>query len=143
MEWQARNSWYFPQSPDFDPDLKEAADNYAAQIENHLFRINRPDIIGTKEFLNEISTYVQSIRQANTQGESMANRKQVSMRPVKGGVSPVRNVASHQATRRKEGPKLSSQEKEIANIFGIKESDYHKQKLKELSDPETKWRYGR
>jgi hypothetical protein len=60
IAWLRKNSWYNLLSPDFDPELRRITDEYAAQLEYHLCKRNRLDIIITKKFLNEIDKYVKS-----------------------------------------------------------------------------------
>lgn len=59
-EWIQRNTWFQPQSPDFDPEMHEEATLYARRIERRYKSEGREDEIGSVQYFTEIERHLQS-----------------------------------------------------------------------------------
>lgn len=59
-EWIQRNTWFQPQSPDFDPEMHEEATLYARRIERRYKSEGREDEIGSVAYFTEIERHLQS-----------------------------------------------------------------------------------
>lgn len=59
-EWIQRNTWFQPQSPDFDPEMHEEATLYARRIERRYRAEGRADDIGSVAYFTEIERHLQN-----------------------------------------------------------------------------------
>lgn len=57
-DWIAANSWFQPQSPDFDREMHEEATTYARKLERRFKAEGRADEIGSKKYFADIDKYV-------------------------------------------------------------------------------------
>lgn len=57
-EWMHKNSWANPDSPNFDQEMYEEADNYSIRLARKYKLEGRGDEIGTPEFFDEITDHV-------------------------------------------------------------------------------------
>lgn len=138
VDWLERNAWFNPHSHDFSPELAHAAREYSEKVENFLYRNGRPDLIMSEQYYDEIDSYIQQLHSQRGQG---MGKKQLNMRPVRGGSTPVRNTSSN-ASRSSEKHQLSREEREIARVMGIKDKDYLASKLSDKRDMPHRWRNG-
>lgn len=58
-EWVSTNTWFQPQSPDFDPEMHEEATMYARRIERRYRSEGREDEIGGVDYFTEIDRHMQ------------------------------------------------------------------------------------
>lgn len=58
--WIQENTWFQPQSPDFDPEMHEEATAYAQRLERKLRREGRADEIGGDDYFAEIDQFIQT-----------------------------------------------------------------------------------
>lgn len=56
--WIQSNSWFQPQSPDFDPEMHEEATGFAQTLERRLRRAGRADEIGGVEYFKKIDQHI-------------------------------------------------------------------------------------
>ena len=59
-EWIGRNSWFQPQSAEFDPEMHEEATLYARRIERRYRSEGRENEIGSVSYFTEIDRHMQS-----------------------------------------------------------------------------------
>lgn len=59
-EWMNKNSWANPKSFDFDQEMHDEADDYSLFLMNKYRRIGKENEIGSAQFFNEISDYIES-----------------------------------------------------------------------------------
>ncbi len=57
-DWIEKNTWFQPQSPDFDPELHEEATIYARRIERRYKAEGRADEIGSSAYFKEIDRHM-------------------------------------------------------------------------------------
>jgi hypothetical protein len=57
-DWIASNTWFQPQSPDFDREMHEEATTYARKLERRLKADGRAEEIGSKSYFADIDKYV-------------------------------------------------------------------------------------
>lgn len=57
-DWISNNTWFQPQSPDFDREMHEEATTYARKLERRLKAEGRADEIGGKNYFANIDKYV-------------------------------------------------------------------------------------
>lgn len=122
-KWLDENPWFVPQSEHYNPELVNAVSDYSEKVENYLYRAGRPDLIMSPEYFQEINNYVNHIQSSG--------RNQLSMKPSRAGVSPVRGGISQSQSREKH--KLSSDEIDWARRLGISEEAYSKEKLSPIN----------
>lgn len=59
-DWVGRNTWFQPQSPEFDPEMHEEATLYARRIERRYRSEGRENEIGSVAYFTEIDRHMQS-----------------------------------------------------------------------------------
>lgn len=57
-DWIAGNTWFQPQSPDFDREMHEEATTYARKLERRLKAEGRAEEIGGKSYFSNIDKYI-------------------------------------------------------------------------------------
>lgn len=57
-DWIASNTWFQPQSPDFDREMHEEATTYARKLERRFKAEGRSEEIGSKQYFADIDKYV-------------------------------------------------------------------------------------
>lgn len=59
-QWIQRNTWFQPQSPEFDPEMHEEATLYAKRIERRLRADGREDEIGSVDYFKQIDQHIRT-----------------------------------------------------------------------------------
>ena len=59
-QWIQRNTWFQPQSPEFDPEMHEEATLYAKRIERRLRADGREDEIGSADYFKQIDQHIRT-----------------------------------------------------------------------------------
>jgi len=59
-QWIQRNTWFQPQSPEFDPEMHEEATLYAKRIERRLRADGREDEIGSANYFKQIDQHIRT-----------------------------------------------------------------------------------
>jgi hypothetical protein len=59
-QWIQRNTWFQPQSPEFDPEMHEEATLYAKKIERRLRADGREDEIGSADYFRQIDQHIRT-----------------------------------------------------------------------------------
>jgi|SRR5215470_3192540 len=133
--WLQNNAWYFPQSKSYNPEMAEAVAAYSDKLENFLYRSGRPDLIMSEEYFQNIDEYVSSLNQNS-------ERSGLNMKPMRGGVSPVRNSGFNSSRTQKIA--LDSNELEMARRLGVKKEEFLQQKIEDIKKfGKSKRLYGR
>lgn len=57
-QWIQRNSWFQPQSPDFDPEMHEEATLFAKRVERRLRADGREEEIGSAAYFKQIDQHI-------------------------------------------------------------------------------------
>ena len=59
-QWIQRNTWFQPQSPEFDPEMHEEATLYAKKVERRLRADGREDEIGSADYFKQIDQHIRT-----------------------------------------------------------------------------------
>jgi hypothetical protein len=59
-QWIQRNTWFQPQSPEFDPEMHEEATLYAKRIERRLRADGRENEIGSADYFKQIDQHIRT-----------------------------------------------------------------------------------
>lgn len=59
-QWIQRNTWFQPQSPEFDPEMHEEATLYAKKVERRLRAEGREDEIGSADYFKQIDQHIRT-----------------------------------------------------------------------------------
>jgi len=59
-QWIQRNTWFQPQSPEFDPEMHDEATLYAKRIERRLRADGREDEIGSADYFKQIDQHIRT-----------------------------------------------------------------------------------
>ncbi len=86
--WLEENSWFNPNSTDFNPDLAAEVQNYDKVLASKYARTGQHSKIGSKEYFNEIDRYVKT----EIFGEQEApQQRTLNMKQTRVGAAPVNN----------------------------------------------------
>lgn len=128
--WLADNTWFVPNSPDFDQDMHQEVQAYAESLDRKLRRTGQEDKIMTREYFDEINNYVQRefYEQEDTpppQPSRNLNMKQASSRAP---VAPVGKTGGRPNPANPRQITLTSEEKDFIRFAKISPEEYVKQK---------------
>ncbi len=115
--WLERNSWFHPQSPDYDQEMGEEARLYAKRVERRFKAEGKPDAIGSAEYFKDIDTYIrQEFPDAFPTATPAAPRavppmsRDTTVAPVNRGGAPAAEAPANSRTVR-----LSADERSFAH----------------------------
>jgi|ERR1700678_95047 len=74
-EWMNQNTWANPNSPHFDQEMYEAADNYSIRLARKYKLEGKADEVGSPDFFDEITDYVKSSYDIQTPANSSTTSK--------------------------------------------------------------------
>jgi hypothetical protein len=116
-EWMDKNSWANPNSPNFDQEMYEAADNYSIRLARKYKLEGRADEVGTTDFFDEITDYIKHSYDISTPPPSKPqSRDRMQMKtdqsPPVGAVT--RQAPVSQGTPKPRDIVLTPEQKEIA-----------------------------
>lgn len=115
MEWVSNNSWFQPQSPDFDAEMHEEATLYARRIERRYRSEGRQDEIGGVDYFTEIDRHMMKEFPDAFSAENVPSRKAPPMNRNT-NVAPVqRSGVPGQPTKNARTVTLSQAERQLAH----------------------------
>lgn len=113
-DWIQRNTWFQPNSPDFDPEMHEEATIHARRIERRYRAEGREDEIGGVEYFTEIDRIMQR-EFPDAFSERATPTKKVPPMSRESNVAPVqRSAAPGQPSKKATVGKLSANERTLA-----------------------------
>lgn len=104
--WIEKNTWFQPQSPDFDPELHEEATIYARRIERRYKAEGRADEIGSASYFKEIDRHMREEFPDVFQGQSTPKKAAPKMKRDN-TVAPVARSGGGEAAPVKRTAKVS------------------------------------
>lgn len=128
QEWLERNSWYVPNSPDFDYKKHMEIDAYARKRNEYLISVGRQNEIYGHDYLDKIDQRSKLYDQKNN---SRAPSMKSQVVPV-GAVRPTANSFEKQKAKKK--ITLGSEDKKIADSIGMAHSEYAKYVMAQNTD---------
>lgn len=140
QEWaQENNDWINPQSKKYDQELSEYIRDIDERLGNDLRSKGMTHLIGSLEYMDKIDEYKDYFLNQRSQyvsaKQNTNQRRELSMRPVRGGVSPVRNSSQSQ-NRNIRQLEITPAEKallEQARQFGVTDEIYLKYKRDDIN----------
>ena len=116
-KWIEKNTWFQPQSADFDPDMHEEATLYARKVERRYKIEGREDEIGGLEYFTEIDRYMR--REFPTAFHDPAPVKKAAPPMARSGnVAPVaRTGVPGQAVKKTATVTLSPDQRKMAHTM--------------------------
>lgn len=105
-DWIEKNTWFQPQSPDFDPELHEEATIYARRIERRYKADGRADEIGSASYFKEIDRHMREEFPDVFQGQSTPKKAAPKMKRDN-TVAPVARSGGGEAAPIKRTAKVS------------------------------------
>jgi len=133
-EWGARNTWFNPQMPDFDPLLRQQVDAFCAQSDQNLRANGMGEYIWSPEYFAEVDKHVHKLRKLRNESSGELNMS--APRGSVTGVSrtPVNALQPRQAVR------LSDAEMKMVKALGIDAREYAKNKVQDQKERPEWWR---
>lgn len=114
-EWVTRNTWFQPQSQDFDPEMHEEATIYARRIERRYRAEGREDEIGGVEYFTEIDRHMQQ-EFPDAFSERVVASKKVPPMSRDSNVTPVqRSAAPGQPQKNSKTIRLTADQRRMAH----------------------------
>jgi hypothetical protein len=117
-EWMDKNSWANPNSPHFDQEMYEEADNYSIRLARKYKLEGRGEEIGTADFFDEITDYIKNSYDISTNPppSKPQSRDRMQMKtdqsPPVGSVN--RQAPLNQSPSKSKDIVLTPEQKEIA-----------------------------
>lgn len=141
--WVERNPWVNPNTPDYDPELFQLADNAASQLDLYCYKNGQGHLIQSPQYFQELDNYINQARQAleSQQRPQSQGRSQIPMRQSnRNSVMPVRGSTNAQSTSRQKAP-LSAEQKAMASSLGISEDLYRQEMLRDMKEKPDRYTY--
>lgn len=113
-DWIQKNSWFQPNSPDFDPEMHEEATIYARRVERRYRAEGREDEIGSIDYFTEIDRHMyQEFPDAFS--ERATPTKKVPPMSRESNVAPVqRSAAPGQPSKKTTTGRLTADQRQMA-----------------------------
>jgi len=120
-EWIKNNSWYDTNSPHFDHDMFEEADDFAHKLSKKYKLMGMADEIGSEDFLSQVSDHINEIYDVPIPQKKSSKQEKLIMNAPKSPVTPVsRSSNSPNAPRKPTIQDLTPEERKIAHgLFGV------------------------
>jgi len=125
--WGEENTWFNPQSEDYDEDLAKEAQLYSDLMEVELRRHGMNHLIYSPEYFDTLNTHVNTLR--NMRDQNKWGRRDLNMRSAPTSVTPVRSGGYYSSEPQK--VVISSEERDLARRLGLDEKTYLKFKFKD------------
>ena len=119
--WGAQNTWFFKGSHDYDPHLAADVETAASKFDDYLRSRGEADLIGTRQYFQEINKYVDGRRYDD---DAPQQRRSLRMKP-QGHVSPAGRSSGSLAPSG-ENFKLSKLDAQWADNIGMSHKEYAK-----------------
>jgi hypothetical protein len=114
-DWIQRNSWFQPNSSDFDPEMHEEATIYARRIERRYRAEGRDNEIGGVDYFTEIDRHMQQ-EFPDAFSERVAPSKKVPPMSRESNVAPVqRSAAPGQPAKNTKVARLTADQRRMAH----------------------------
>jgi hypothetical protein len=129
VNWQRQNAgWFNPNSPHYDPELAQLADDYSEMKALEYQRRGEPFKVLSGEYFNDLNKYINSVRQdrGDPAHTMQQERRPLVMKPSNQYVSPITNRSAHSYQKPKER-QLTRQEYNMAKELRIDPEIYRKQ----------------
>lgn len=136
-EWVNKNSWFHPESEDYDENLAREIQVHADLLDVNLHRAGHQDKIMSREYFNEIDKAVKALRERDSSAY-YPSRSNLNMKPSRDSVAPVRNGMSERAERSGQY-KLNADQKDLIRRLGISEKQYIKSEIDSRKKNPNKW----
>lgn len=114
-QWIEKNSWFQPNSTDFDPEMHEEATIYARRIERRYRAEGREDEIGGIDYFTEIDRHMQQ-EFPDAFSERVTPRKKVPPMSRESNVAPVqRSVNPGQSVKNSKSIRLTVDQRRMSH----------------------------
>lgn len=113
-QWIQKNSWFQPQSQDFDPEMHEEATLYARRIERRYKSEGREDEIGGVDYFTEIDRHMRKEFPDAFTSVSTPSKKAPPM-ARDSNVAPVQRSAPGQPTKNTRTVRLTADQRRMAH----------------------------
>lgn len=147
QRWLQRNTWFNPNSSDFDPDKAAAVQAFSQSLDVRLHRSGRTSDILSSAYFNKIDNYARQMdeedyQESTPRGEFSMNNQRSNF------VAPVRQEGRMGNTsRQSEKIILTADEKDLARRLGVTPEQFIKSKREDMKNSqlrmESKMRYMR
>lgn len=128
--WLAENSWFVPNSPDYDPDMQEEVQAFADSLDKKLRRTGQANKILSEDYFNEINNYV-AREFYGEQPQQRSNKGNLTMKPAntRAPVAPVSRGGQPSNPQKPTRVTLTTEERDLARMSGITPEAYAKWKV--------------
>lgn len=112
--WIQKNSWFQPQSPDFDPEMHEEATLYARRVERRYRAEGRDDEIGGVDYFTEIDRHMRREFPDAFSAPATPSKKAPPM-SRDSNVAPVQRTAPGQPAKSSKTVRLTADQRRMAH----------------------------
>lgn len=129
-QWAAENSWFQPDSDDYDEELAHQAHYFCNRIDNELYRNGAGHEIMSPEYFNVLNEHMRQVKEkigrASRGGDLHMRQSRGTVAPVSRGHSGG-NYAPQRTPQSKVA--LTGEERDLARRLGIDEKTYVQHKI--------------
>jgi hypothetical protein len=130
---QENHEWMNPESDKYDEELAEHIVNVDNQLANYLRQSGYAHRIGSLEYFQELDKHREAFLARRNKNPNQ--RRELNMRESRGGASPVsRGTSQSQQRNIRHEHRLTPEEREMAQIVGVDEDRYLKEKIKFMKE---------
>jgi len=138
-DWVQENEWFNPNSPKHDRELAECVNHWSLQLDRRLISEGNAHKIRSSEYFDLIDDIArQAIEFRNNQ--QSGQRRDLNMKPVRGGASPVRGYSQGGGGESQRKEMLSPDERDMARRMGVTDKVYLQYRLKDQQENPNKRR---
>ncbi len=116
QSWLQDNDWINPQSQSFDREKAQAIDGWTAQLNEALVQQGYGHTIGSPAYLQQVEEQAEVFD--NYRRQNQYQRRDLNMKPNRGGASPTRSSNAGQATQSRT-QQLTTDERDMARRMGV------------------------
>ena len=142
QDWIEDNTWFNPSSKNHDPDLAAYINNKSSEIDQGLIQHGYGYKIRDEDYFREIDRLAQEYVNGRNRQYS-GQRRDLNMKPVRGGASPVRGYNQGVQGSGQTRETLSADERDMARRMGVTDKVYLQHRLHDQKINGFKRRGGR
>jgi len=140
--WTQENDWFNPDSENFDEELATNINQYSEMLNDELVRHGYADRIMSPVYFEQINEQARLFIENRDGKRNVNQRRDLNMKPVRGGASPVRGANAPQSGGGKRTVTITPDERDMARRMGVSDKTYLQYRLKDEQENAIKRRGG-
>jgi hypothetical protein len=138
-DWVKDNEWFNPNSPRHDKELAECVNHWSLQLDRALINEGNAHKIRSSEYFDYIDDIARQAVEFRNNHQS-GQRRDLNMKPVRGGASPVRGYSQGGGSMSQRKEMLNPDERDMARRMGVTDKVYLQYRLRDQQENPNKRR---